>query len=158
MGPGEDASDTDTELARLLGAAVALRGWVLLTGGRGVGVMDAAMSGAHSAGGLTLGILPGKDMQGASSHLDIAVLTNLGEARNALTVLTADVIVSIGMNPGTASEVALAIKAEKDVILLNCPPAGRDFFAGLGGARVHAAATVQEALTLVVDSPGLKKI
>ncbi len=79
-------------------------------------------------GGLVLGILPGNDKTEASIHLDLAILTNLGEARNVLNVLTSDIVVGIGMNPGTASEIAHAIKANKDIILLNCPPAGKEFF------------------------------
>lgn len=152
MGPGEDAADLDIEIARQLGSVIAERGWILLTGGRSAGVMDAASEGARSAGGLTLGILPGKDKAEASTHLDIAVLTNLGEARNALNVLTADIIVGIGMNPGTASEIALAIKAEKEIILLNCPPSGKDFFTALGGASVHIAHTVNQAVQILNDS------
>jgi len=131
MGPGEDASLSDREIAHQLGARIARQGWILLTGGRNTGVMEAASESAHAAGGIVVGILPGKDKKEASAHLDIAILTNLGEARNAVNVLTADVIVGIGMNPGTASEIAFAIKAEKPVLLLNCPPEGVAFFSYL---------------------------
>lgn len=131
MGPGEDAADLDIEIAHQLGFRIAQHGWILLTGGRNSGVMDAASEGAHSAGGTVLGILPGKDKREASTHLDIAILTNLGEARNVLNVLTSDVIVGIGMNPGTASEIAFAIKAEKPVFLLHSPPEGVAFFSYL---------------------------
>lgn len=157
MGPGEDAGESDKSVARRLGAGIARNGWILLTGGRSAGVMDAASGGAHEAGGFTLGILPGKDGTGASPHLDVAVLTGLGEARNVLNVQTSDVVVSVGMNPGTASEIALAIKAGKDVVLLNCPEAGRIFFESLGGGRVRSAASVEDALRLLNDSLGLTK-
>jgi len=58
MGPGEDALPADLILAKELGRLVAIKGWVLLTGGRGVGVMHEAATGAKEAGGLTIGILP----------------------------------------------------------------------------------------------------
>jgi Predicted Rossmann fold nucleotide-binding protein len=60
MGPGESATSTDLENAYQLGQLIAEAGWILLTGGRNVGVMDAANKGAKSANGLTVGILPGK--------------------------------------------------------------------------------------------------
>lgn len=134
MGPGEDATGSDIAIAHQLGFHIARHGWILLTGGRNAGVMDAASEGAHAAGGIVLGILPGKDKNEASPHLDIAIITNLGEARNAVNVLTADVIVGIGMNPGTASEIAFAIKADKPVFLLNSPPEGITFFSYLKNA------------------------
>jgi uncharacterized protein (TIGR00725 family) len=155
MGPGEDAGASDKDIARLLGAEVARHGWILLTGGRNVGVMDAASQGAHEAGGLTIGILPGKDKTGASDHLDIAIPTNLGEARNVLNVQAADAIVAVGMNPGTASEVSLAIKAGKFVILLNCPDSGAAFFTSIGSSLVHIAGSLEEALDLLNNNPRL---
>lgn len=151
MGPGEDATDKDREVARRIGALIARQGWVLLTGGRKAGVMDAASEGARAAGGLVLGILPGNDKTDASIHLDLAILTNLGEARNVLNVLTSDIVVGIGMNPGTASEIAHAIKANKDIILLNCPPAGKEFFSVLGKGRVRIADTVEEAECRLIE-------
>ncbi len=61
MGPGEQATATDLQNAYELGKLIAQQGWVLLTGGRNVGVMDAANQGAKSANGLTVGILPGNN-------------------------------------------------------------------------------------------------
>ncbi|MCW6038203.1 hypothetical protein K4A83_18275 [Spirulina subsalsa FACHB-351] len=58
MGPGEKARPQDVALAYQLGAAIAQSGWILLTGGRNVGVMEAANQGAKSAKGFTIGILP----------------------------------------------------------------------------------------------------
>ncbi|MGL5878122.1 MAG: cytochrome, partial [Xenococcaceae cyanobacterium] len=53
MGAGEGARDSDRDLAFELGKLIATKGWVLLTGGRKVGVMEAAGAGAKSVGGLT---------------------------------------------------------------------------------------------------------
>jgi hypothetical protein len=50
---------------------------LLLTGGRNLGVMDAASRGAKSVGGLTVGILPGNDTQGISEAVDIAIVTGI---------------------------------------------------------------------------------
>ena len=59
MGAGKLATVKDTEVAYQLGKSVAQRDWILLTGGRKVGVMDAANKGAKAANGLTIGVLPG---------------------------------------------------------------------------------------------------
>jgi uncharacterized protein (TIGR00725 family) len=61
MGAGENARAIDIRNAFALGSAIANEGWVVLTGGRNRGVMDAANRGAKAAGGLTVGILPTKD-------------------------------------------------------------------------------------------------
>jgi uncharacterized protein (TIGR00725 family) len=86
-------------------------------GGLG-GVMEAACRGAKSAGGTTLGILPGIDRSDANEFVDVAVPTGLGEARNALVVRAADALVAVGGGYGTLSEIALALKAGKRVVSL----------------------------------------
>lgn len=149
MGQGEDARAEDVRAAFELGAMIAQEGWVLLTGGRAAGVMDAASRGAQSAGGLTVGVLPGATTEGASDALDIAVVTGLGEARNNVNVLSSHVVISCGAaGAGTASEIALAIKAKKFVILLGASDEARAFFASLGGGRVFFAGTPREAVEI----------
>src|SRR4029453_10344762 len=83
------------EVGRLLGRS----GAVVVWGGRG-GVMGAACRGAKSAGGMTVGILPGLDRSEANTWVDVAIPTGLGEARNALVVWAADVLVAIGGGRG----------------------------------------------------------
>jgi uncharacterized protein (TIGR00725 family) len=98
---------------------VAERGGVLLCGGRG-GVMEAAAEGARAAGGLTLGILPGISAKDSppNPHIDLAIFTGLGEARNWINVCASDAIIAIGGGFGTLSEIALALKAQKPVVLI----------------------------------------
>jgi uncharacterized protein (TIGR00725 family) len=71
MGPGESATPEDNEIAFDLGKSIAEHGWLLLTGGRSFGVMDAAMKGAHEANGLTIGILPNDNAVNSSDNADI---------------------------------------------------------------------------------------
>jgi uncharacterized protein (TIGR00725 family) len=78
--------------------------------------MEAGCRGAKGAGGTTVGILPGLDRSEANPHVDVAIATGLGEARNALVVRAADALISIGGGYGTLSEVALALKAGKLVV------------------------------------------
>ncbi|NJM60362.1 MAG: hypothetical protein HC849_09470 [Oscillatoriales cyanobacterium RU_3_3] len=74
MGLGESATAKDLENAFQLGQLIAQAGWVLLTGGRNSGVMDAAGKGAKSASGLTIGILPGNNSSDISEAVDIALI------------------------------------------------------------------------------------
>ncbi len=100
MGRGENATANDLQNAYILGQLIAKQGWVLLTGGRNVGVMDAVSKGAKSADGLTIGILPGENQDGMSSWVDIAIFTDMGNSRNNINVLTSDVVIACGMGAG----------------------------------------------------------
>jgi uncharacterized protein (TIGR00725 family) len=118
MGPA--ACDPDTAaLARAVGRGIAERGGVLLCGGRG-GVMEAAAEGARVGGGLTLGILPGTSAKDSppNPHIEVAVFTGLGAGRNWINVCASDAIIAIGGGFGTLSEIALALKAQKPVVLV----------------------------------------
>jgi uncharacterized protein (TIGR00725 family) len=149
MGQGEGASDADARAAFELGAMIAREGWILLTGGRAAGVMDAASRGAKSAGGLTVGVLPNDDDAAASDALDIAIITGLGQSRNNVNVLTSRVVISCGAaGAGTASEIALALKAQKPVILLVATEAARAFFTSLDRDRIFFAETPREAIEI----------
>jgi uncharacterized protein (TIGR00725 family) len=79
-------------------------------------VMEAVCRGARSAGGLTVGILPGRDRRDANRFVEVAVPTGLGEARNALVVRAADAVVAVGGAYGTLSEIAFALKAGTPVV------------------------------------------
>jgi uncharacterized protein (TIGR00725 family) len=139
IGPGESASKESIAAAFELGRLIALEGWVLLTGGRNAGVMDAACRGAKAAGGLTVGILPGEDSHGVSEAVDIPIVTGMGQARNNINVLSSRVLFACGIGPGTASEVSLAIKAQKKVILLCFHQQYAAFFQSMGKDGVTIA-------------------
>jgi uncharacterized protein (TIGR00725 family) len=138
--------------ARELGRLIAENGWVLVTGGRNIGVMTAASEGAKDAkDSLTVGILPGTEAD-VSPAVDLAIVTDTGEARNNIIVLTADVVVACGVDgPGTASEVSLAIKAQKPVILLGADEAAGVFFWNIGKELVYPAATPADAIRIIYD-------
>jgi len=117
---GASACDAATHaLARDVGRLVAQRGAVLLGGGRG-GVMEASAQGAREAGGLTIGILKGthRDEARANPHVEVAIRTGLADARNWINVSASDALIAIGGGWGTLSEIALARKSAKPVILL----------------------------------------
>lgn len=115
---GSKVSDADYEMARELGGLIARRGWVLLNGGRNKGVMAASAKGAKEAGGTVVGILPDRSTRKASPDLDIAIVTGMGDGRNVLNVLSSDVVIACPGALGTLSEITLALKNDKHVILL----------------------------------------
>ncbi|GBF32421.1 hypothetical protein DCCM_0615 [Desulfocucumis palustris] len=118
MGSGAAATPEDCQMAYNLGKLIAGEGWVLLNGGRPAGVMEASARGAREKGGLTVGVLPGTGGDQASPYIDIAIVTGMGDARNNINVLSSDIIVALPGGAGTISEIALALKNGKRVILL----------------------------------------
>ncbi len=150
MGPAK-APKRDLDNARVLGEFIARRGWVVLTGGRDVGVMDAACEGAKRVGGsLTIGVLPtAKDK--VSRHVDVSIITEMGSGRNNINVLSSHVVVVCGLTgSGTVSEVALAVKAGKPVILVAASPADVAFFRKLDKRLVNAAGSPEEAIEFIM--------
>ncbi|MBA4377404.1 MAG: DNA-binding protein [Gemmatimonas sp.] len=136
------------EHARELGRLIAAEGWVLLNGGRPTGVMDASARGAREAGGLTVGVLFDDDPAAASEHLDIVIPTGMGAGRNIINVLGSDAIIACRGNGGTLSEVAMALRFGKRVVLLDFDPGSR-FLDQCGDGRWSLAATPAEAVSQV---------
>ena len=151
MGPGANASETDLQNAYQLCQLIAQEGWVLLTGGRNAGVMDAANKGAKAANGLTVGILPNNDTNNISEAVDIAIVTDMGNARNNINVLSSNVVIACGMGAGTASEVALALKGNKQVILLTDSEESKLFFRSLSADNIILTKTAKAAIKIVKE-------
>lgn len=131
VGSGEEPSDTAFEVGRLL----ALGGAVVVTGGLG-GVMESASSGASSADGVVVGLLPGSDRSAANPFVTVALPTGLGELRNGLVVRACDAMVAVGGGYGTLSEIALALKAGKPVV-------------GIGSWAIDGVVAVDDAAAAV---------
>jgi predicted Rossmann-fold nucleotide-binding protein len=70
----------------------------------------------------------------------------MGNARNNINILSSDVIIACGMGMGTASEIALALKANKQVILLNDNSESKLFFKKLATANIFVVQNVVEAM------------
>ena len=149
MGPGAGATEKDKKNAYELGKAIAQKGWVLLSGGRYQGVMDAVSHGAQDAGGLVVGILPHKDGSDASKAVDIRIVTAMGGARNVINVLSSDVVVTCGMGAGTSSEVGHSVKVGKPTILLGTGKKAEAFFKEIAPELVYTAKNVNETIDLI---------
>lgn len=107
------------DAAEAIGRRLAEAGATVVCGGRD-GVMAAAARGARAGGGRPIGILPGEgpDDTPADPSIAVAVYTGIGQARNLAVVLTADAVIAVGGGWGTLSEVALARKHGRPVVLL----------------------------------------
>lgn len=149
MGPGQGALPRDLANARTLGTGIARAGWVLLTGGQAQGVMDAASRAAADAGGTVVGVLPHDHADRASEGVTIPIVTGLGSARNNVNALSSDVLVACGIGLGTASEIALALKAGRPVVLLGAGKDAERLFRELCPERLYVADGPEDALEQV---------
>ncbi|MHB9111743.1 MAG: TIGR00725 family protein [Thermoleophilia bacterium] len=115
---GAGICDTETAAAaEETGRLIAHAGAVLVCGGLG-GVMEAACRGAREEGGATIGILPGLDREDANPYIDHAICTGVGHARNLAVAASGDAVIAVGGEFGTLSEIGLARKAGRRVVLL----------------------------------------
>lgn len=141
------APPEDCQIAEEIGRGLAERGAVVVCGGLG-GVMEAACRGAKAGDGTTVGILPGYDREAANRYVDVALATGLGEARNALIVRAADVVIAVGGSWGTLSEIALALRGGKRVVGLGTWEMSRK---GEAIDGVLPAMSPEEAVGLALD-------
>jgi uncharacterized protein (TIGR00725 family) len=117
---GERCPREALEAAEIVGRELAKRGATLVCGGRG-GVMEAACRGARSAGGHTIGILPGRGPADSppNAYVEFPVFTGMGFARNVMVVLSGQAVIAISGAYGTLSEIAYALIHEIPVIGLD---------------------------------------
>lgn len=108
---------TSGERAREVGRLIAQRGAVLVCGGLG-GVMEEAARGAFEEGGLTIGLLPGSSRRQANKYIKLPVVTDMGHARNVILAHTAQALIAIAGEYGTLSEISIALKLGKPVAVI----------------------------------------
>jgi uncharacterized protein (TIGR00725 family) len=142
-GGAEDGSET-WRLAEEVGRRLAEAGAIVVSGGRG-GVMAAASRGAAAAGGEVIGVLPGADPGEANPDVTHVVATGIGHARNLAVVGSGEVVIAIGGEWGTLSEIGLARSIGRTVVALRSwTLTGRDRMEGAPG--VLPVETAEEAV------------
>ncbi len=109
------ATEEEYEVAYKLGRELAKRKIVVVCGGR-TGVMEAVCKGAKEEGGLTVGIMPSYDGHEANPYVDIKVNTGMSWNRNPIVVATGDMVVAVGGQWGTLSEIAYALILGKFIV------------------------------------------
>ena len=150
---GSTCSAEDARVAEAVGRGLASRGVALVCGGMG-GVMEAACRGAKSAGGLTVGILPGDEQRSANPHVDVPVVTGMGHARNAIVVKTAQAVIAVDGSYGTLSEIALALQNGIAVIGLGT----WDFsLRGQADRSIMRARDAEEAVEKAIAAAGKRR-
>jgi uncharacterized protein (TIGR00725 family) len=109
------ASQDITDLAEKVGEEIAKKGAAVVCGGL-TGVMEAVCRGARRHGGLTIGIIPSDEKNDANRYIQIPIVTGMGVGRNVMLVKTADVLIAVGGEFGTLSEIAHALNLGKTVV------------------------------------------
>jgi uncharacterized protein (TIGR00725 family) len=138
IGSGGEHERRAEDVGRLL----AERGCTVVTGGRGE-VMAAAARGAKSAGGTTIGVLPGETRADANDWVDHAVVTGIGHARNLAVVASGDAVIAVGGSWGTLAEIAFARRLGRPVVILEPGWA-------VEGDGIERAETAEEAVELAL--------
>jgi uncharacterized protein (TIGR00725 family) len=116
-----DAPRSVCKVAFEVGREIARRDAVLINGGLG-GVMESAAAGAREEGGHTIGIIPGYDQRAANRHIEFAIATGIGEARNVVIVASADAVIALAGEGGTLAEIGFAKKFGKPIVALDSWP------------------------------------
>jgi hypothetical protein len=132
-----------------VGRLVAKTGATLVCGGL-AGIMEAAARGAKEAGGTTIGILPGHDRNLANPYIDHVVTTGIGHARNLAVVSSGDAVIAVGGGYGTLSEIGLAAKIGRPVVILS----GWRLQNDQGTEGIWYASSPREAMALVLQALG----
>jgi len=139
------ATERELSLAWSVGRAIAEAGHILVCGGLG-GVMEAAAKGSAETGGTSVGILPTDDRTPANPYLTVTVPTGFSHGRNYLVVKAGDGVIAVGGGAGTMSEIGLAMKLGRPIVLL----ASLDVEAlGVTHPKLRRAETATEALELL---------
>ena len=146
IGSGAEHESRAEEVGRLL----AERGCTVVTGGMGE-VMAAAARGAKSAGGTTIGILPGETRRDANEWIDHAVVTGIGHARNLAVAGSGHAVIVVGGRWGTLAEIGFACVLGRPVVILD--PGWE-----LEGDGIMHASTAEEAVDLALRLAGEKAL
>jgi uncharacterized protein (TIGR00725 family) len=142
IGSGVEHEGRAEEVGRLL----AERGCTVVCGGLGE-VMAAAARGAKSAGGTTIGILPGETRAAANEWIDHVVVTGIGHARNLAVAASGQAVIAVGGGWGTLSEIAFARILGRPVVVLE--PGWE-----VESEGIERVATAQEAVELALRLAG----
>ena len=121
IGSSNPATREHVELAEEVGRELARRNIMVGCGGLR-GIMAAVCRGAKSAGGTTIGILPGRAAAEANSYVDIPIVTSMGYSRNVIVVHTGEAVIAVGGAFGTLSEIGHALSDGIPVVGLKTWP------------------------------------
>jgi uncharacterized protein (TIGR00725 family) len=151
IGAGGCAQDSEIAvLAEEVGRRLAEAGVIVVCGGRG-GVMEAVSRGAALAGGSVIGIVPGSSLDEANPYCTHVVASGVGYARNLAVVGSGAVVIAVGGEWGTLSEIGHARALGRTVVALRSwGLSGRDRMEGAPG--IVPAETAEEAVAAALEA------
>ena len=118
IGGGDCSQDSEpARLAEEVGRRLAEAGVVIVCGGLS-GVMEAVCRGAAGVGGTAIGIVPGSSVAEANPYCTQVVASGIGYARNVAVVSSGEVVIAIGGEWGTLSEIGFARGLGRTVVAL----------------------------------------
>ena len=112
--------------------------------------MEAVCRGARSAGGHTIGIMPGRDASESPPNpwVEFPVFTGIGYARNSSVVLTGEAVIAVDGSYGTLSEIAFAMIHDVPLVGLDT----WDFdYRGHDAEKIVRVSTPQEAVEMAIE-------
>ncbi len=112
--------------------------------------MEAVCRGARSAGGHTIGIMPGRDASESPPNpwVEFPVFTGIGYARNSSVVLTGEAVIAVNGSYGTLSEIAFAMIHDVPLVGLDT----WDFdYRGHDAEKIVRVTTAQEAVEKAIE-------
>ncbi len=161
IGSGSCAqSSAPARLAEDVGRRLAELGIAVICGGRG-GVMEAVSRGANRAGGTVIGIVPGTSLGEANPECTQVIASGVGAARNLAVVASGEVVIAIGGEWGTLSEIGHARSIGRVVVALQSwTLSGPEMMREAPGLLVVQSAeqAVEAAIAILTESrerPGL---
>ena len=146
---GEEPLEDTLRMAEEVGRELGKRGITVCCGGGG-GVMEAVCRGARSAGGHTIGIMPGRDASQSPPNpwVEFPVFTGIGYARNSSVVLTGEAVIAVDGSYGTLSEIAFAMIHDVPLVGLDT----WDFdYRGHDTEKIVRVTTAQEAAEKAIE-------
>jgi uncharacterized protein (TIGR00725 family) len=143
--------------AEEIGKLLAEAGAIVVTGGKD-GIMEAAAKGSKLAGGITVGVIKGKDRFHSNNYTDIEIISGMiADGFDELTlVLMCDSLIVIGGGAGTLQEITVAYRNNKPIIALDYLEGWGEKLAGkyLDERKkifIQSAKTPAEAVKLVLE-------
>lgn len=151
MWPWEKATDNDLENSYQIWKFCALQNYVTLTWWRNKWVMDSALKWAKENWWLTVWILPTNNESTFSKYIDIPIYTNMWSWRNYLNILSSNIVIACWVEAWTSSEISLAIKSQKNIILVWVSGEAKNFFNKIWWNYILLADSYVDCIKLLED-------
>ena len=128
-GTSVQINDNTLKLAYSVGAEIAKRNAILISGGLG-GVMQSSCKGANDNDGFTIGIVPHDNPIEANEYCNAVICTGIGLSRDFIVAHSSDGIISVGGGVGTLIELCVGYMAKKPMVAISGSGGISDIYGG----------------------------